>query len=139
MEVVATLGTGQTEADTQYLLKALPMDVRLIYRIIATCIYLVYHTDLIAPESAYFLHALIQSTLIDFDAHAIRTMWNVHRIMTNTALPFGGLIMKIVGIWASHPEASRALQQALHWHQLGLVTKAATQQQREDDPAVAAA
>jgi hypothetical protein len=44
MQVFTTLGIGQTKDDTQYHLKTLPVDVHLIYRIVAACIYLFSRT-----------------------------------------------------------------------------------------------
>jgi hypothetical protein len=119
------------------------VDVCLIYRVVAACIHPISSTDLITPKRAYFLYALLQDTPINFATHAIRTMGNIHRIVTNTALPFGGLIMKVVkmvGVQALHggdiqkplgPFNKRFISMSMG---MGHLTKAASQQQGERDP-----
>jgi hypothetical protein len=71
------------------------VDVHLIYWVVVECLHPISNIDPIALKRAYFLYALLKGILIDFATHAIRKMWNVHRIMTNIALPFRGLFMKI--------------------------------------------
>jgi hypothetical protein len=59
MEVVSTLGTGQTKVVTQYLLKTFRVLVRLIYGVVAACINPISITDPIALEREYVLYALL--------------------------------------------------------------------------------
>jgi hypothetical protein len=65
---------------------------------VATSLHPIYRTDPIALERAYFLYALLQHIPIDFASHAIRIMWHVHQVTTNSTLPFEGLIMRLVGM-----------------------------------------
>ncbi|GLT70437.1 hypothetical protein SLA2020_425180 [Shorea laevis] len=73
------------------------IEIRFIYRVVASRLHPISSIDPTTLERGCFLYALLEHVPIDFANHAIRVMWNIHCAPSNTALPFEGLIMKIVG------------------------------------------
>lgn len=96
-EVAATLGTEQTEVEPHFHLSSVPTEVHFIHRVVAPILNLVSSIDPISLERGYFLYALLELIPLEFPSHAIRVMWNIQCALSNAALPFEGLIMKIAG------------------------------------------
>lgn len=84
--------TTMNEVGVGFGLVDLPVDYRLIYRIVAKSLHLIDSTD----PMGYFLYTLLEQNPIDFSSHAIDLIWNFPRTSKDAMLPFGGLIMHIV-------------------------------------------
>lgn len=87
--------TTMNEVGVPFGLIDLPMDYRLIFRIVAGSLHPTTSTNPLMGPMAYFLYALLEHHPIDFGSHAINMICNLPRIDKNAMLPLGGLIIRI--------------------------------------------